>query len=115
MADEMTPGEIRRTLDRHDRRFEDIQRQVTEAARESVSLAAFTQALAALRQDGAEDRAQAEVLAQERHRAVLTRLKNLEQAKASGSMNAWSKAGIVTTAVLGVLALAVTFYVGIHH
>lgn len=112
---EMTSGEIERSFARHDKRFDDQQRQITELARETVSATAFTQAIAALRQDQADDRAQAEVLAKERHRAVLTRLGNLETAATAKPMNSWTKASIVLVAVLGMLGLAVTFYVGTHH
>jgi hypothetical protein len=123
---EMTPGEIARNFARLDKSLEAMQSRQTELARESVSAAAFTAALAQIRTDWVDDHAHDSVLAAERHNALLDRigqldratgrrLANLEQVNSSRPMNAWTKASIILVAVFGLMGLAVTFYVGTHH
>lgn len=129
MADELTLGEVQRNVVRHEREMEAIRTQVTNLAREAVTVTQFAHELGSLRRELAGDRAQMEELAKERHRMVLEkldsikvdtngqlqqlamatekRLEGLEAKESARPMNNWIKLGIASSAVLGVLGLVV--------
>lgn len=126
MAEDLTLGEVQRNIVRHEREMEAIRAQVTNLAREAVTVTQFAHELGSLRRELAQDRTQTEQLAGERHRATLekleqmdkathTRLENLEEAEKSRHMNGWVKLGIISSSVIGILSIVALVVVSFAH
>lgn len=89
MADEMTPGEIRRTLERMEREHREDQRatddRITKLAADMVPTTLWASEHRALKDDVDE---------------VKTDLKDLREARAKRSLNAWQ----ITVSIIAALA-----------
>lgn len=138
MADELTLGEVQRNVVRHEREMEAIRTQVTNLAREAVTVTQFAHEIGSLRRELAGDRAQMEELAKERHRAMMekldsikadtntqlvalekgtnARLETLEKTESARPMNNWIKFGITASAVVGIMGLVIGLIsILVHH
>lgn len=126
MGEDLTLGEVQRNVVRHEREMEAIRTQVTNLAREAVTVTQFAHELGSLRRELAQDRTQMDKLAEERHKATLDkldemnkttnkRLENLETSEANRSMSNWVKAGIICSSLIGLLGLITGIVVGVVH